>query len=108
MQLLLEAEREARSPVGSVETLQSSMFTTVATVASPAKHSSGSFWTIHPLVVNSNTPPSRRAVNWQNKNNRTFQCKFENKCEITIKNRKTCQSCRFQVIRAIPLQLNMI
>lgn len=38
----------------------------------------------------------RRAVNWQNKNNRTFQCKFENKCEITIKNRKTCQSCRFQ------------
>ena len=40
----------------------------------------------------------RRAVNWQNKNNRTFQCKFENKCEITIKNRKTCQSCRFQVI----------
>ena len=39
----------------------------------------------------------RRAVNWQNKNNRTFQCKFENKCEITIRNRKTCQSCRFQV-----------
>jgi len=38
----------------------------------------------------------RRAVNWQNKNNRTFQCKFENKCEITIRNRKTCQSCRFQ------------
>ena len=47
---------------------------------------------------------SRRAVNWQNKNNRTFQCKFENKCEITIKNRKTCQSCRFQVIRAMPAQ----
>ena len=41
----------------------------------------------------------RRAVNWQNKNNRTFQCKFENKCEITIRNRKTCQSCRFQVRR---------
>ena len=39
----------------------------------------------------------RRAVNWQNKNNRNFQCKFESKCEITIKNRKTCQSCRFQV-----------
>jgi len=38
----------------------------------------------------------RRAVNWQNKNNRNFQCKFESKCEITIKNRKTCQSCRFQ------------
>ena len=39
----------------------------------------------------------RRAVNWQNKNNRTFQCKFEGRCEITIKNRKTCQACRFQV-----------
>jgi len=38
----------------------------------------------------------RRAVNWQNKNNRNFQCKFEGKCEITIKNRKTCQSCRFK------------
>jgi len=38
----------------------------------------------------------RRAVNWQNKNNRNFQCKFESKCEITIKNRKTCQSCRFK------------
>ena len=43
----------------------------------------------------------RRAVNWQNKNNRNFQCKFENKCEITIKNRKTCQSCRFQVSSTI-------
>jgi len=50
----------------------------------------------------------RRAVNWQNKNNRTFQCKFENKCEITIKNRKTCQSCRFQVIRAFRAQSDMI
>lgn len=39
----------------------------------------------------------RRAVNWQNKNNRNFQCKFESKCEITIKNRKTCQACRFKV-----------
>merc|ERR1719397_1968585 len=29
-------------------------------------------------------------------NNRNFQCKFESKCEITIKNRKTCQSCRFK------------
>jgi len=38
----------------------------------------------------------RRAVNWQNKNNRNFQCKFESKCEITIKNRKTCQACRFK------------
>ena len=36
-------------------------------------------------------------MNWQNKNNRNFQCKFESKCEITIKNRKTCQSCRFKV-----------
>jgi len=38
----------------------------------------------------------RRAVNWQNKNGRPFQCKFEDKCEINIKNRKTCQSCRFK------------
>ena len=48
----------------------------------------------------------RRAVNWQNKNNRTFQCKFENKCEITIRNRKTCQSCRFQVRNY--LQINLL
>ena len=41
MQLLLGEARGARSPVGSVETLQSSMSTTVATAASPAKHSSG-------------------------------------------------------------------
>lgn len=38
----------------------------------------------------------RRAVNWQNKNGRPFQCKFEDRCEINIKNRKTCQSCRFK------------
>ena len=39
----------------------------------------------------------RRAVNWQNKNDRPFQCKFDRKCQITIKNRKTCQCCRFEV-----------
>jgi len=38
----------------------------------------------------------RRAVNWQNKNTREFQCKFDGNCDITIKNRKTCQCCRFQ------------
>ena len=124
VQLLLaeEEERAARSPVGSVETLLSSMFTTVATAASPAKHSSGKtttttsvsfhhlkmrrYWSC-PRTHNPSDPVhllSRRAVNWQNKNNRTFQCKFENKCEITIKNRKTCQSCRFQVIQPVPAQ----
>ena len=103
VQLLLaeEEERAARSPVGSVETLLSSMFTTVATAASPAKHSSGKtttttsvsfhhlkmrrYWSC-PRTHNPSDPVhllSRRAVNWQNKNNRTFQCKFENKCEIT-------------------------
>ena len=39
----------------------------------------------------------RRAVNWQNKNDRPFQCKFDRKCQITVKNRKTCQCCRFEV-----------
>ena len=41
----------------------------------------------------------RRAVNWQNKNKRPFQCKYDAVCEITIKNRKSCQSCRFKVVK---------
>lgn len=38
----------------------------------------------------------RRAVHHQNKTGRSFKCKFEGTCEINIRNRKTCQSCRFQ------------
>ena len=113
--------QKGRSSAGSAVTARCGTSTTADTAASPAKLSSGETpppqAPARPLVnqlylqdmsimlsINPELSSEallcfvfRRAVNWQNKNNRTFQCKFENKCEITIRNRKTCQSCRFQV-----------